>query len=314
MIAWGITALNHGSSLAAFRNNELVFYKECRLDELDKSIVHHALDFGGPDTVYWYENPYLKKLRQLRAGQWNRVLDSNDLPKQYLKRINVRYADIKYTKHHASHAAAGYYTAPFDNCAVVVLDAIGEFECASIWHGLNGQLTKVWSRPYPHSLGLFYSAFTDLLGFTPVAEEHLLQDLSLSGDSDRYYHEVKDYFDGVVSLKYNLHKGVRNWSYEIENNQDRKDIAAAVQRVFEEQIALVTKMAQILIPTKNLVYMGGCAMNSKANQQLPGQWDKIWSLPNPGDASSSVGSVLYHTKQRQINYNFGVAKHIQIKV
>jgi predicted NodU family carbamoyl transferase len=84
--------------------------------------------------------------------------------------------------------------------------------------------------------------------------------------------------------------------------------------VFEEQIALVMKMAQILIPTKNLVYMGGCAMNAKANQQLPGQWNKIWSLPNPGDASSSVGAVLYHTKQRQINYNFGVAKHLEIKV
>jgi predicted NodU family carbamoyl transferase len=152
------------------------------------------------------------------------------------------------------------------------------------------------------------------LGFTPVAEEHLLQDLSLSGDPGRYYQDVKDYFNGVVSLKYNLHKGVRNWPYEIKNNQDRQDIAAAVQQVFEEQIALVMKLAQLLVPTKNLVYMGGCAMNSQANQQLPGQWNKIWSLPNPGDASSSVGSVLYHTKQRVVNYNFGVAKHLAISV
>jgi predicted NodU family carbamoyl transferase len=107
---------------------------------------------------------------------------------------------------------------------------------------------------------------------------------------------------------------VRNWPYEIKNNQDHKDIAAAVQQVFEEQIALVMKMAQILIPTKNLVYMGGCAMNAKANQQLPGQWNKIWSLPNPGDASSSVGAVLYYTKHRVINYDFGVAKHLAISV
>jgi predicted NodU family carbamoyl transferase len=152
------------------------------------------------------------------------------------------------------------------------------------------------------------------LGFTPVAEEHLLQDLSLSGDPGRYHYQVKDYFDGIVSLRHNLHKGVRNWPYEIKNNQDRKDIAAAVQLVFEEQITLVMKMAQLLIPTKHLVYMGGCAMNFKANQQLPSQWNKIWSLPNPGDASSSVGSVLYHTKQRVMNHNFGVANHLTISV
>jgi carbamoyltransferase len=313
MITWGITALNHGSSLAAFSGRELVYYKECLLDELDKPIINQALGYGGPDTIYWYENPYLKKLRQIRAGQWSRVLDKTALPKHYLNNNNLRYAKLKYTPHHASHAAAGYYTAPFDNCAVVVLDAIGEFESASIWHGIDGKLKKVWSRNYPNSLGLFYSAFTDLIGYTPVVDEHVLQELSDQGRADRYYQTVNKYFNGIASLKDNFHRGVTNWPYAVNNEEDCADIAAAVQQVFEEQVDLVMQIARSITNTKNLVYMGGCAMNSKYNRRLGKQWDRIWSLPNPGDASSSIGAVLYHTRQK-IEFKQGIAKHLEIKV
>jgi predicted NodU family carbamoyl transferase len=44
--------------------------------------------------------------------------------------------------------------------------------------------------------------------------------------------------------------------------------------------------------------MGGCAMNKTANKQMSWLWEDIWSLPNTGDATSSIGSVLYHTKER----------------
>jgi carbamoyltransferase len=314
MITWGINALNHGSSLAAFSGSELIYYKECVLDELDKNIINHALGYGGPDVVYWYENPYLKRLRQLRAGQWSRVFDKTASPRHYLDNNNLGYAKLKYTPHHASHAAAGYYTAPFDDCAVVVLDAIGEFESATVWHGVNGELKKVWSRSYPNSLGLFYSAFTDLIDFTPVSQEHLLQEYSLSGRSDRYYREVSGYFNGIAHSAYNLHRGVRNWPYSIDSDQDRQDIAASVQRVFEEQVDLVMQIARSLTGSANLVYMGGCAMNSKYNQRLGQQWNRVWSLPNPSDASSSIGAVLYHTRQKIKNYNFGVVKHLEIRV
>ena len=60
--------------------------------------------------------------------------------------------------------------------------------------------------------------------------------------------------------------------------------------------------------------MGGCAMNSKYNQQLSIQWNKIWSLPQPGDPSSSIGAVLYHTRKRIQDYDFGVVKHLEINV
>jgi len=313
MITWGINALNHGSSLAVFENNQLLSNNFCHGDELSYDIISQGLKKGYPEKIYWYEQPWIKKARQLRAGQWSRAFDFSVLPRAFINQLGFKNVPLIYTPHHASHAAAGYYTAPFDDCAIVVLDAIGEFECASIWHGNNGYLKKLWSRWYPNSIGLFYSAFTDLIGLRPIFEEHLLQKLSEQGDANRYYQEVSNYFNGVAAVRYNLHQGVRNWPYEIVNEHDRKDIAAAVQRVFEEQVSLIMQAAKSITRSKNLVYMGGCAMNSKYNQRLESQWDKIWSLPQPGDPSSSIGAVLYHTKQK-INIDTSSVKHLKIVV
>jgi carbamoyltransferase len=313
MITWGINALNHGSSLAVFKNNQLLSNKFSYGDDLSYDIISSGLKEGYPEKIYWYEQPWLKKARQLRAGQWSRAFDMNVLPRSFVDQIGLKSVPIIYTPHHASHAAAGYYTAPFDDCAIVVLDAIGEFECASIWYGNNGKLKKLWAKKYPNSLGLFYSAFTDLIDLKPIFEEHLLQKLSGCGDPNRYYNDVNNYFDGILSLRYNLHKGVRNWPYQINTDRDRQDIAAAVQKVFEEQVSLIMQIARSLTNSKNLVYMGGCAMNSKYNQRLEHEWNKIWSLPQPGDPSSSIGAVLYHTKKR-ISIDVSSVKHLKIIV
>lgn len=312
MIYWGINALNHGSSLAVFKDNNFISNSFDKQDELESSTIRDALHYGAPDRIFWYERPWVKKARQLRAGQWHRALDFSVLPKAYLNRIRVNYSPITYTPHHGSHAAAGYYTSPFNHCAVVVLDAIGEFECATIWEGKHGELSKVWSRWYPSSLGLFYSAFTDLLGMTPIQDEYLLQQLAAQGDPNKYYNEVKSYVSGVLHMNKNLHKGVTDWPFEI-NDYDRPHIAAAVQKVFEEQVCLIMSMARKATGADCLVYMGGCAMNSKANSLFQDDWKHIWSLPQPGDPSSSIGAVLYHTKQR-VWQDFGKVKHIGIKV
>jgi carbamoyltransferase len=179
---------------------------------------------------------------------------------------------------------------------VIVLDAIGEFESATIWHGSNNQLKKIWSRSYPNSLGLFYSAFTHLCGLTPVQDEGKLEKLSAEGDPTQYYDTVKDYIGSDLILTRNLHRGVQDWPYEIEDEQDIKDIAAAVQRVFEEEISGIVGLARWFINSDNLVFMGGCAMNRGARNMI--DYAKVWTLPNPGDPSSSIGAVAYHTKQK----------------
>ena len=106
MIAWGINALNHGSSLAVFKNGEIQSLTSSKDDDLDTRIITNALHYGAPDRVYWYERPWVKKARQLYAGQYKTALDMSVLPRRYLNKIRVHYAPITYTPHHASHAAA----------------------------------------------------------------------------------------------------------------------------------------------------------------------------------------------------------------
>lgn len=316
MIEWGINALNHDASIAVFRDNKLIFHKRSSEysgiagdSNLNQPIIDHALRLGYPEKIYWYERPLVKKTRQAYAGQWRWFFDITELPAWYLKDYIVD-TPITYTSHHHSHAAAGYYTSPFDHCAIVVIDAIGEWESISIWEGSHNKLKKRWSRSYPNSLGLFYSAFADLLGFKPTKEEHLLQTLSDQGNPHRFYGRVKTYFNDDGTAKYNLHKGITNWG--TVNDEDRADIAAAVQLVFEEQVDWIMAKARELINTDCLIYMGGCAMNSKYNKRLANRWKYIWSLPFPGDAGSAVGAVLAK-KQIRIEYPGQTVKHLEIK-
>ena len=313
MIHWGINALNHGSSLAIFNNNKLKSWYNCSTDELDTSVITEALYYGDPDNIFWYERPWVKKARQVYAGQYDTALDMNVLPKRYLNKTRLHCAPVRYTPHHASHAAAGYYTSPFNHCAVVVLDAIGEFECATIWEAKHGEMKKVWSRSYPHSLGLFYSAFTQLVGLTPIKDEYLLQQMAEQGDPKIFRIQVSNYFDSdTLKLNYNFHKGVQGW---ILHTEEQCDLAASVQERFEIEVSKVMQLAVQLTGADCLVYMGGCAMNSRANENVVEPLFRYrWSLPNPGDPSSSIGSVLYHTKHREWGFKWNPIKHIKIKI
>ena len=318
MIQWGINALNHGSSVAVFRDGKYINNVVSQEDNLSPEMYRHFLEYyGTPDRIFWYENPWLKKARQVRAGQYATALDMSVLPTRKLKQWRLGYAPVTYTAHHASHAAAGYYTSPFNHCAVVVLDAIGEFECATIWNCVHGEMKKVWSARYPHSLGLFYSAFTQFAGLTPIKDEHVLQQMAAQGDPYQFRRTVANYFGpGVVDLEYNFHKGVGQWSdNDLGTLQLQCDLAAAVQERFEIEVGKVMRLAKTLTRADSLVYMGGCAMNSQANQrEVEPLFKYRWSLPDPGDASSSIGAVLYHTCDRIWQTDWSPVKHIAINV
>jgi len=315
MISWGINALNHGSSIAVFKDGEYVNTVVSKDDNLSPEIYKNFLEsHSTPDRIFWYERPWVKKARQLYAGQYSTAFRLDNLPSRKLKEWGLGYAPVTYTPHHASHAAAGYYTSPFNHCAIVVLDAIGEFECATIWEAVHGEMKKVWSARYPHSLGLFYSAFTQMVGLTPIRDEHVLQQMAEQGDPTRFRRDVNNYFgSGTIELAYNFHRGVGNWDIGGWSLQDQCNLAAAVQERFEIEVAKVMYKAKALTGADCLVYMGGCAMNSAANKrEVQPKFKYIWSLPNPGDPSSAIGAVAYHTKQR-IWRDWGTVKHLEIK-
>ena len=135
MIKWGISAGTHDASLAVVEGDDILFasnserYSGVKNDpDLCEALINDALEYGQPDIIYWYENPYKKALRKIYAGQSNVWLS----PKKYLKGYGVT-GKVVYGNHHESHAAAGFATSEFESAAVLVIDAIGEFTTTSIW-------------------------------------------------------------------------------------------------------------------------------------------------------------------------------------
>ena len=307
----GINALNHDAAIAMIQDGEVLFaghserYSGVKNDsDLNAALLADSFRHGGkPDKVVYFERPWLKKARQLRAGQYGEVLSRKNLPSYYLRDF-VGNSEIEYVQHHQSHAAAGYYTSPYEESAIVVIDAIGEFETCTIWYAWGSHFEKRYSLKYPKSLGLWYSAMTQRLGLKPQEDEYILMGMAGWGTVDE---ELKqnirnDFFkdsDKLIDLKDNLHRGCLDWNPEYYKDDDSEqwkfDIAANVQAICEEEIVKVFELTKQLVPeTDNCVYMGGVALNCVANSIIArDHYPNLWILPNPGDAGSSLGSAAY---------------------
>ena len=306
----GINALNHDAAVAMIQDGEVLFaghserYSGVKNDsDLNKQLIADCFRYGKPDKVAYFERPYLKKLRQLKAGQYSEVLSIENLPSKYLKEW-IGKKPIHYVQHHQSHAAAGYYTSPYEESAIVVIDAIGEFETCTIWYAWGSHFEKRYSLKYPKSLGLWYSAMTQRLGLKPQEDEYILMGMAGWGTIDE---ELKqnirnDFFndsENPIDLKDNLHRGCLSWNPEYYKDDDSDEwkfnIAANVQAICEEEIVKVFELTKQLVPeTDNCVYMGGVALNCVANSIIArDHYPNLWILPNPGDAGSSLGSAAY---------------------
>jgi len=305
MITWGISANSHDAALAVFTNDGLEFashserFSGVKNDaHLNTALIDYAKQYGEPDEVIWYERPFRKTLRQIRAGQgWN--YRENNI-KHYLKSYGIT-APVKYTSHHHSHAAAGYYTSPFNDATIVCIDSIGESETLTVWEGKGTKLKQVYSQGYPNSVGLWYSAMTQRIGLKPNEDEYILMGMAAYGDPKRLYDEVYNMFeriDGVdIRYKDNLHRGCKHWKSELTTEQDMFDIAAATQKTYEFTLEQILEWAKKNTKSNNLVLMGGCALNCSANHLAYKYFDDVWIMPNPGDAGSAIGAVLAHKKK-----------------
>jgi len=309
MITWGVSANSHDAALAVFREQELVYashaerYSGRKNDpHLDHEMVSAAGRFGNPDKAVWYESPIKKTARQLLAGQGWQHSENNI--RSYLKKYGIHCA-VSSVEHHHSHAAGGYYTSGFTDATVLCIDAIGEFETLTVWEGEHSSLRKRESVRYPHSVGLWYSAMTQRIGLKPNEDEYILMGMAAYGDPDRLKDRVlNDFFywaNGTdIKLRENLHRGCKSWAPELNTEQDLFDIAAATQAVYERIFDGMLRSLSKRYTSRNLVLMGGCALNCSANRIASKYFDRVWIMPSPGDSGSAIGSVLAY-------YNMSIA-------
>jgi len=286
MIILGVNETSHDASVSLIKDGEILFaghserYSKIKNDwYINDSLVNDALQYGTPDAIAYYEKPSLKASRLLLRGGLG----------DWKPRFDVQGRPRKSFKHHYSHACAGYYTSSFTDSVIVVLDSIGEYNTSTIWVGEGEKIKLKYKQNYPVSFGLFYSAFTELIGLMPNQEEYIMMGMAAYGDWTRYYKKVNDYFPSYSNQKYNLHKGITDWG--LIQEEDKFDIAAAAQMVYEQRLNEFMRMAKSITGKNNLVFMGGCALNSSANTILWKIFKDIWIMPNPGDAGSSLGAA-----------------------
>ncbi len=296
MIIFGINEAAHDAGITVIENGHILFaahserYSKIKNDWfLNDAIINEALKYGRPDVIAYYEKPLLKQLRLLIRGGLGKK-------SAFQRNPQIKNVPVVNFGHHYSHASSGYFTSKFDDALIVVVDSIGEFNTTTGWIGEGTSIKNIFKQNYPFSFGLFYSAFTQLIGLEANKEEYILMGMAAYGNPNTLYKEVNEYFPNIHSQKYNFHKGIWDWNIPI-TEETKFDIAAAVQKTYQQRLLELMHFLKKTTKKNKLVFMGGCALNCSANTLLWDLFDDIWIMPNPGDAGSSLGAAAAYYKK-----------------
>ena len=223
--------------------------------------------------------------------------------------------DMLFARHHHSHAASAFYPSPFERAAIVTLDGVGEWDTTTIGRGNGKDVHLLRSIHFPHSLGLYYSAFTYYCGFKVNSGEYKLMGLAPYG-TPRYAQLIRDHIlqlsgDGSFTLNqkyFNYVSGLKMINRRFEQlfgspalpqgatpTSFFMDIAASAQIVLEEAVLAIVRHAREITGERNLVLAGGVALNSVANYKIQQEsgFDNVWIQPAAGDAGGALGAALY---------------------
>jgi carbamoyltransferase len=356
MYILGLNAYHADSSAAIFKDGKMIaateeerFRRQKHWAGFPSMAVQFCLKEAGislseVDHIAIGRDPSAKMNKKLLfllknpGGGWNAVLDRiknarkvASLEEEFaLLDKTVDKATIKskihQIEHHRSHLASAFFASHFEEAALLSIDGSGDFSTTMIGIGRGNQIEVLDSVDFPHSVGLFYTAFTQLLGFPHYGDEYKVMGLAPYGEP-KYVDKLKDVLlfekDGLfkLDLKYfrSAKSGIVSYGDDhipvvaplytellIEKfgavrkkeeplSQYHKDMAASVQRVTEELIFHILNHLQKRTGLNNICIAGGVAQNSVANGKLTRNTSfKNVYIPSAGhDAGISMGSALY---------------------
>jgi len=233
---------------------------------------------------------------------------------------------IHQVEHHRSHLASAFFASPFKEAALLSIDGSGDFTTTMVGTGLDNKITVLDSVDFPHSVGLFYTAFTQLLGFPHYGDEYKVMGLAPYGRPEytdrlrdvliflpnglfklnqKYFRSAKSgiisYGDDHIPVVSPLYSDYMQEKFgpsrkrEEELTQYHKDLAASVQRITEELIFHILTHLHKRTGLDNVCIAGGVAQNSVANGKLTRNtpFRNVY-IPSAGhDAGISMGAALY---------------------
>jgi carbamoyltransferase len=263
-------------------------------------------------------------LQRAAKRKFNKISIKQEIAKAF--GISDFKAQLKHIEHHRSHLASAFYPSPFEVSAIVSIDAFGDFTSTMRAIGKGNTIEVIDSVSYPHSIGMFYTAFTQLLGFQHVGDEYKVMGLAPYGQP-KYVEQIRDvittknnglfelntkyfsYVDQGVDMQM---KGGQPFLGNLFSNymeekfgkardkstplsQYHKDMAASIQTVAEEIIFHLLNDLQRKTGLDNVCVAGGCAQNSVANGKIIAKtnFKNLFVPPAGHDAGTSVGSALY---------------------
>ncbi|HMK67439.1 MAG TPA: carbamoyltransferase N-terminal domain-containing protein, partial [Stellaceae bacterium] len=232
---------------------------------------------------------------------------------------------VRHVEHHRAHLASAFYVSPFDDAVAVSVDGSGDFASAA-WGLGKGTQVEIHGRvPFPHSLGIFYEALTQHLGFPNYGDEYKVMGLAPYGEPaylDKLREIVELRRDGTFRLdlryfRFHRERRLYEWndcapssgrlaSDELERllgprrepeaplDQRHKDIAHSVQRLYEEAFFNLLNRLHERYRLPRLVLAGGCAFNSVANGKIQREtpFKSCYIQAAAGDAGGAVGAAL----------------------
>ena len=356
MYTLGISCYYHDSAAAILKDGEVIaaieeerFSRKKFDDGFPKLAINWCLEQAklSPsqiNSVAFYDKPVLKFERLLDnyiavapkglysfldiIPKWiHRRLWIKD---EIMKKLNGFKGKIIFPEHHISHAAHAFFTSPFTDSAILTVDGVGEWSTTGFGSAHDTKIEITHDIRWPHSLGLFYSAFTYFLGFKVNEGEYKLMGLSAYG-KPIYYDRILDELidvknDGSIHLNmkyfaFTYDKVMTNQNFSnLFGIQPRKegqkmeqihyDIASSAQLVLEDILLKMVDHVYKKTKQKNLCFGGGVALNGVANHRIlkDGPFEKLHIPPSPGDGGSAVGCAQYsyfcHEKnERKIQFD-----------
>ena len=251
------------------------------------------------------------------------------------KKLNFK-KKIRFVNHHYCHLASTHFLSGFKDSCCVSIDGLGEIESVAIGQANGNKIKLINSVDFPNSLGMFYSAITHFLGFKAMSSEGTVMALATFGNSNEkipyqkstYYKKIREMISIEKNLKMQIDLSWFNFPFTREGwvsdkfikyfgkprkkkskiSKHHKNIAAALQKVFEEIYLEIIIQASKKVKSKNLTLSGGCALNCKANGLILSntKFKDIYIQPASHDAGLAVGAAYlgYLSKNRNNSKNF----------
>jgi carbamoyltransferase len=239
--------------------------------------------------------------------------------------MTLDHARFHYVEHHRAHLASAFFASPFEEAAVASVDGFGDFSSTMAGIGRGNRIDVISTTRFPHSLGIFYTAFTQFLGFPNYGDEYKMMGLAAYGEP-RFARQIRDVIGWRdeqfrLNLDYFIHhsEGAEmSWDGGqpfLANVYSRKmievfgtpraarsellpqhaDMAASVQMVFEEIYFALLNDLHKRTGQKALCLAGGCALNCAANGKIfeKTPFRDLYIQPASNDSGTSVGAALY---------------------